>query len=187
MLIYMSLSDGWLRPYHELLYVILFIIAWLQPYHGFAMILYVGWLRSCLGSNYMIILWMDASIPRFMYYLDSFSDVYVSMLACKFSDDGSWFPASTCKEFYPTLVRPSCFRGHLLHRILSLSQYSLSMILEDLYSVPNMLSHHEETPSMSLFMSRIIPLCIISQESSFYPSLQDQLLTSFLLVPIYKG
>ena len=52
--------------------------------------------------------------------------------------------------------------------------YSPSMILEDLYSVPDMLSYHEETPIVSLFMSRKIPFWIISQKSSIYPSLQDQ-------------
>lgn len=48
-----------------------------------------------------------------------------------------------------------------------------STINEDLYSEPYMLSHHEDTLVMSLFMRRTIPFCIISQESSFYPSLQD--------------
>jgi len=48
------------------------------------------------------------------------------------------------------------------------------MILEDLYSEPYMLFHHEETPIMSLLMSQIISFCIISQESSVYPSLQDR-------------
>jgi len=48
------------------------------------------------------------------------------------------------------------------------------MILEDLYSVADMFSYHEETPIVSLFMSRTIPFCIISQKSSIYPSLQDR-------------
>jgi len=49
-----------------------------------------------------------------------------------------------------------------------------SLILEDLYSEPYMLSHHEENPIVSLFMRRTIPFCIISQKSSVYPSLQDR-------------
>ena len=46
--------------------------------------------------------------------------------------------------------------------------------MEDLYSVPDILSYHEETPIVSLFMSRTNPFYIISQKSSVYPSLQDQ-------------
>jgi len=49
-----------------------------------------------------------------------------------------------------------------------------SLILEDLYSEPCMLSHHEENPIVSLFMSKTIPLYIISQESFVLPSLHDQ-------------
>ena len=47
------------------------------------------------------------------------------------------------------------------------------MIVEDLYSEPYMLSNYEETPIVSLFMSKTIPFCIISQKSSVYPNLQD--------------
>jgi len=32
-----------------------------------------------------------------------FSDVYVYMLAFKFSNDELWFPASTCKAIHPSL------------------------------------------------------------------------------------
>ena len=50
---------------------------------------------------------------------------------------------------------------------------SFLLILEDLYSEPCMLCLHEETPIMSLFMSRSIPFCTISLETSILPSLQD--------------
>ena len=170
----MSLSYGSLRPYHELLYVILLIIGWLWPYLRIVMILSARWLHPCLGSIYMIILWMVVSIPGFMYYSDFFSDVYVSMLACRFSNDKLWFPAYTCKEFHPTLVQPSCLRGHLLHSILSLSLYSPFLDPGGPLQWTLHAFHHEETPIMSLFMSKTFPFCTISQESSFYPNLQDQ-------------
>jgi len=49
-----------------------------------------------------------------------------------------------------------------------------SVILDDFYNEPYMLSLHEENPIFSLFMSRTIPFCKISNKSSVFPSLQDQ-------------
>ena len=49
-----------------------------------------------------------------------------------------------------------------------------SLILEDLYSEPYMLSLHEETPIVSLFMSKTNPFCTISLKSYVFPSLRDR-------------
>ena len=49
-----------------------------------------------------------------------------------------------------------------------------SLIPDDLYSEPYMPTLHEETPIVSLFMSRSIPFCTISPTTSVCPSLKDR-------------
>lgn len=93
--------------------------------------------------------------------------MYICLLTSSPTTDSS-SPHALGKHFTP-LIRPSCFRG--LHNMLSLSLNSPSTILEDLYSVPDMLSYHEETPIVSLFMRRTIPFWSFPK---VYPSLQDR-------------
>ena len=175
MLIYMSLSNGWLRPYHELSFVILHIIWWLWPYLGFIMILFNEWLNPCLDpftwsfSGWLhpchdsCIIWQRSQFMyMYLYFLASFSMA-------------DWFPTLIYKEFHPSLRLGLHTLGGICYTTFCHCPCTPhSLILEDLYSEPRMLCLHEETPIMCLFMSRSIPFCTISPKTFVFPNLQDQ-------------
>ena len=119
---------------------------------------------------------LDGCIHTTIHVLlfEVFIDVYVSMLACRFSNDKLWFPASTYKAFHPSLYLGLHGLGGICYTTFCHCVCTPhSVILEDLYSEPYMLPLHEETPIVSLFMSRTIPFCTISPKSYVFPSLQD--------------
>ena len=75
-----------------------------------------GWLRPYLGSRFLCtLLWIDMPIPHISCTWD------ISCTSCRFSSSRVFSWPCYCKEFHPSLSRASCFRGHLLHSILSLS------------------------------------------------------------------
>ena len=174
MMICMYLSDGWLRPDHELSYVILLIIGWLRPYLGFIMILFDGWLCPYLDPftwsfsgwlypcHYSCIIWQRS---QFMY-------VYLYLLVGFSIADQ--FPALIYKAFHPSLrLNLHPLGGICYKKISDCPCTPRSLILEDLYSEPRMLFLHGETPIMSLFMRRSFSFYTISPETSIFPSLQD--------------
>ena len=102
------------------------------------------------------------------------SYVYVFVLPCKFSNNRLWFPALIYNSFQPSLYLGLHTLGGICYiKFCHCPCTPHSLILEDLYSEPHMLCVHEETPIVSLFMSRSIPFCTISPEASVFPSLQD--------------
>ena len=175
MMICMSLWDGWLRPDYELSYVILLIIRWLWSYLGFVMILFDGWLRpyldpfTCSFSGWLhpchesCIIWQRSQfIYMYLYFLAGFPTT-------------DPFPALIYKAFHP-LLRLG------LHALVGICYTTFfhypctprSLILEDLYSEPHILFLREETPIMSLFMSRLFPFSTISPKTSVLPSLKER-------------
>jgi len=161
MMIWMSLSDGWLQSSHELSYVILLIIGWLWPYLGFSVVLFDGWLHPYLDlfawsfSGWLCpchrscIIWQRSQFMyMYLYFLAGFMMV-------------GWFPALIYKAFHPSFNLSLHALGGICYTTFCHCPCTPhSLILEDLYSEPRMLFLYGETPIMSLSMSRSFPFFI---------------------------
>lgn len=87
----------------------------------------------------------------------AFSDVYVSMLACRFSNDGLWFPARTCKAFHSSLY----FGLHVLGGIYYTTFYHCPC-------TPHPRSQSTSTVYLTCFpIMKKLPLCPSSWAKQF--------------------
>jgi len=150
MMICMSLLDGWLRPDHELSYVILLINGLLWPYLGFVMILFDRWLHPCHDS---CIIWQRSwFMYMYLYLLVGFPMV-------------NWFPALIYKAFHPSIqIGLHALGGIFCTTFCHYPCTPHSLILEDLYSEPRTLTSWKNS-----HCSNCAPLCTISPENSTFP------------------